>query len=136
MTAMKTRYWMISSFAASLLFAFPAHADNLDGAWANDVSVCSKVFVKKQNKISFSDNADFYGSGFIINGNELEGKLGKCRVTSRKVQGAKIEMSAECATSIAFSADKFGLRVDGPDKITRLFPSMPDMEMTYYRCPR
>jgi hypothetical protein len=108
----------------------------LNGTWANDREVCSKIFVKNGNTISFSDKADFYGSGFIINGNELIGKLGKCRVTSRKVQGAKVELSAECTTDIAFSSDKFALRVDGPDQITRFFPSMPDMEMQYFRCPR
>jgi hypothetical protein len=127
---------MIFGLAANLLFAFPAHSENLNGAWANDLSVCSKIFIKKHNRISFSENADFYGSGFIINGRELIGKLGKCHVTSQKIHGTKIEMSAECATDIAFSSDKFGLRIDGHDQITRFFPSMPGMDMKYYRCPR
>ena len=129
-------YKMIFGLAVSLLCAFPAYSENLNGTWANDLSVCSKIFVKKHNKLSFSENADFYGSGFIINGKELIGKLGRCRVTSQKVHGTDIEMSAECATDIAFSSDKFGLRIDGHNKITRFFPSMPGMEMPYYRCPR
>lgn len=133
---MSVRSKMILGSAAAVLVAFQVHAADLNGAWANDLSVCSKIFVKKKNGISFAENADFYGSGFIINGNELIGKAGKCRVTSRKVQENKIQLAAECATDIALSPDQFSLRVDTNDKITRLFPSMPDMEMQYYRCPR
>lgn len=132
---MSVRNEMLFVLSVCLLFCSPAHAADLSGAWANDVSVCSKIFIKNGDQISFADNADFYGSGFIINGNELIGKFGKCRVTSRKTQENKIQMSAECATNIALSSEQFSLRVDSDDKITRLFPSMPDMTMQYYRCP-
>jgi len=133
---MSIRNQMILGSTVSLLFAFQVHAADLNGAWANDLSVCSKIFVNKNNQMSFADNSDFYGSGFIINGNDIIGKAGKCRVTSRKIQENKIQLAAECATDIALSSDRFSLRVDSDDKITRLFPSMPGMEMQYYRCPR
>ncbi len=133
---MSVRNEALLGLTACLLFASPAHAADLNGAWANDLSVCSKIFVKKDNRILLTENADFYGSGFIINDNALVGKLGKCRVTSRKTQESKIQMSAECATDIALASEQFSLRVDSDDKITRIFPSMPDMEMQYYRCPR
>ncbi len=133
---MSLRNEALYGLAACLLFASRAQAVDLSGAWANNLDVCSKIFVKKDNRISLTENADFYGSGFIINGNEVVGKVGKCRVTSRKTQGNKIQMSAECATDIAVASEQLSLRVDSDDKITRIFPSMPDMEMQYYRCPR
>jgi hypothetical protein len=133
---MSARHEMRFGLAVCLLCALPVHAEDLSGAWANDLSVCAKIFVKRNNRVSFADNADFYGSGFIINGKDFKGKLGKCRVTNRKVQGANIQIFAECATEMAFLSDQFNLRVDAPDKITRFYPSMPGMEMIYYRCPR
>ena len=121
---------------AGLLVSFHAHAASLNGAWATDVDACSKIFIKKNNSVSFADDADLYGSGIIINGNKLQGKLGTCRVVSRKVTGTKVNISARCATDIAFSSLEIILRVDGNNTITRLFPSMLDMEVKYARCPR
>ena len=121
--------------AAGLLLAGYAQAADLNGAWANDVKICSKLFVKKNNKLRLTTNSDFYGSGFIIDGDQVKGKLASCRIKSRKVEGAKMEMTAECATDIANSTDHFVLRIDGEDKITRFFPGMTGIEMTYFRCP-
>jgi len=132
---MAVRNKMFFGFVAYLLFASSAYAVDLNGAWANDVSVCQRIFVKNHNRFSFAQNADFYGSGFIINGNQLVGKLGKCRVTRRNVQGNKIQLTAECATDIAVSPDQFTLRVDSNDTITRLFSTM-GIEMQYHRCPQ
>jgi len=115
--------------AISLLFGFHAFAASLDGAWATDADACSKIFAKKNHKIVFTNDADLYGSGIIISGNKLQGKLGACHVVSRHVQGANVNISATCATDIAFSALSIILRADDNNTITRLFPSMPGMEL-------
>lgn len=121
--------------AIGFLVVIPAHAAGINGLWANDLSVCSKIFKKHGNQISMAKNADFYGSGFIINGKNLRGKLGNCKVTARKDNGARVQLTAECSTEISTSTQQFSLRVDGADKLTRSFPGMPEMSMTYYRCP-
>ena len=36
--------------------------------WASDPSVCSNVFVKNNNRISFAPDAELYGGGFIVEG--------------------------------------------------------------------
>lgn len=127
---------LLFGWVASLLFSFHAHAASLNGAWATDVDACSKIFVKKNNRIAFADDADLYGSGIIINGNKLQGKLGTCHVISRKVQGANVHLSTSCATSVAVSSVEIILSSGGENNaLTRLFPSMPDMEVRYVRCP-
>jgi len=91
---------IILGCAAGLLFAFDAYAVDLNGAWANDVSVCSKIFEKKNNRISMTHNADFFGSGFIIEGDEVRGMLGACRITGRKQEGDATLLQAQCATGV------------------------------------
>jgi len=68
---------------AGFLFAGAAQAADLNGAWANDTSVCPKLFVMKNNRLSMSTNSDFYGSGFIVEGDEVRGKLASCGCFSR-----------------------------------------------------
>jgi len=126
---------LIFGCMAGFLFAGAAQAADLNGAWANDTSLCSKLFVTKNNRLSMSTNSDFYGSGFIVDGDEVRGKLASCRIVSRKVDGATVQATAECATDIANSTDHFELRVDGNDKLTRFFPGMSGIEMSYFRCP-
>ena len=62
--------------AVCIVFSFSANAFDLDGAWTTDDSNCGKVFVKKNNKISMTRNADVFGGGFIIDGdsNQRAGK--------------------------------------------------------------
>ena len=117
------------------LFSSHAHAVDLNGAWANDVNVCSKIFQKKNNKISMTRNADVYGSGFIIAGNQVKGMLASCQIISHKQDGDKMLLKAECVTDMSTSSNQLGLRLDGNDKLTRFYPDMPDMKMDYFRCP-
>ena len=124
---------------AGLVFAAyltgPARAADIDGAWANNPDLCKKIFVKKGNKVSMTRNSDFFGSGFIIDGKHLRGKMASCEVKARKDDGAMINIVAACSTDIAVATNQFSLRVDGDGKLTRFFPGMPDMDMSYFRCP-
>lgn len=120
--------------ATALLFAAPAHAINLNGAWANDASACDKVFARKGGKISVSKNADSYGSGFVIDGNRIRGKVASCTITSRKEDGATVQLIAACSTDVALSPTQFSLKVEDDNRITRLFPGIAEMSTPYVRC--
>ena len=126
---------MMFACAVGLLFVVPAHAADINGAWANDVSVCSKIFVKDKNRISMASNADFYGSGFIIEGEEIRGKIATCHIRARKDDGPIVHLLADCSTDVAVSTNQFSLRIDDGNKLTRFFSGMPGMEMAYFRCP-
>jgi hypothetical protein len=46
-----------------------------------------------------------------------------------------INIIADCATDIMTSNVQFSLKIVEPNKISRVFPGMMDMEISYYRCP-
>ncbi len=80
------------------MFSFSADAFELDGAWATDSSQCRKIFAKKHHTISLNPKSDIYGSGFIVEGNRIRGKLLTCEITDRKQAGAVLNLVARLAS--------------------------------------
>jgi hypothetical protein len=114
-----------------------AHAVDLSGAWATDADQCSHVFIRKgrASRIGFAAFSEQHGGGFIVEANRLRGKFASCKIKSRKEDGEIVNIVAGCATDIMLSNVQFSLKVLEPNKISRMFPGMPDMEISYYRCP-
>jgi hypothetical protein len=110
------------------------HAIELTGAWASQADLCKLVFAKKGNGIVFAELSDLYGSGFIIEGNRIRGKSGRCTITSRKQDGDGLELVASCATSIMNQNMRFSLKVIDDNNLSRLFPEIPGMTLKYTRC--
>ena len=125
----------VAVLIAALYVSPAANALDLNGAWANDVSVCSKIFEKKTNTISMTRDSDMYGSGFIIDGNQIRGKVATCTVKSRKEDGAIINLITSCSTDVALSTVQISLKIDSENQMTRVFPGIPEMQMPYVRCP-
>ena len=125
----------IALFIAALLVSPTAKAADLNGAWANDTAVCNKIFEKKNNNISITRDSDQYGSGFIISGNQIRGKIATCAVKSRKEDGAMLHLIASCSTDVALSTVQLSFKIDSDNQITRVFPGLPEMQMSYVRCP-
>ena len=122
-------------WAGSVFLACSAHAIDLTGVWATDTAACGKVFAKKGNRISFRQDSDMYGSGFIIEGRRIRGRTATCTVTKTKEDNDVVHMLASCATDIMYSNVQFSVKVLGEDKISRIFPGIEGMELPYYRCP-
>jgi hypothetical protein len=122
---------------AGLCVAKQAHALDLSGAWATDADQCSQVFVRKgrSNQIGFTAFSEQHGGGFIVEADRLRGKFARCKIKTRKEDGESVNIIAGCATDIMLSNVQFSLKVLGPDKISRTFPGIQDMEISYYRCP-
>ena len=111
------------------------HAADISGAWASDASVCSKVFVKNNNRISFTPDAELYGGGFIVEGNRASGTFQKCNIKSLKDDGANIHLIAACSDGVMVSDFQFSVKRVGEDKVT-VSPAGPvSMENSYVRCP-
>jgi hypothetical protein len=127
----------IAAMLTSLLLLEEAHAIDLSGAWATNADQCSHVFTRKgrTNLIGFTAFSEQYGGGFIVEADRLRGKFATCRVKTRKEDGGTINIIAGCATDIMLSNVQFSLKVVEPDKISRVFPGVMDMEINYYRCP-
>lgn len=117
-----------------LLLPVQARAFDLSGAWATDAGLCNRVFTKKDNEVVFTELSDLFGSGFIVEGNRIRGKSGRCTITSRKQDGDGIELTAACATSIMNQDLRFNLKIIDDNSLNRLFPDIPGMTLKYVRC--
>src|SRR5690242_20743881 len=84
--------------AASLAMPGAAAAFDLDGAWASDADNCAKVFTRKGSQVTFADMSDVYGGGFIVEGDQITGKYGRCRIKAKKDDGKTINLVAACAS--------------------------------------
>ena len=111
-----------------------AAAADIEGMWASDARLCSKIFVKRGNGFVMAKNADQFGSGFIIEGRKIRGKIASCNIKTTKEDGALVHLIAACATDVMFSDAQLSLRVVDRNKLVRIFPGVSDMEMGFERC--
>jgi hypothetical protein len=119
-----------------IAFGSPVLAIDLNGAWATDASVCNKVFVKKGDIISFVQDSDQFGGGFIMDGNKVRGQMQTCTIKTRKEDGNLVHFLAACASDIMASNVQFSARVIDDNTIARIFPGMGDeLNIKYSRCP-
>src|SRR5215510_12698113 len=121
--------------AALVLVGHAALAIDLNGLWSSDASACDRIFEKKGNSIAFRQDSDMFGSGFIIDGRRIRGSTTSCNITTRKEVDNVIHMVASCATDIMYSKMQFSVRVLDDNRVSRIFPGIDGMELTYYRCP-
>jgi hypothetical protein len=113
----------------------PATAFELNGSWATALSACSQVFIKKGGAISFRQDSDQYGGGFIMEGNKVRGQMQTCSIIRRKEDGDVVHMVAMCATDIMASNVQFSAKIIDDNTIARIFPGMPEFTLSYSRCP-
>jgi hypothetical protein len=76
-----------------------------------------------------------YGSGFIVDGDQIIGKFVRCRIKTRKDDGSNINLIAACASDIMLSSVQLSAKEIDANTLLRLFPGMEGMEITYHRCP-
>jgi hypothetical protein len=85
--------------------------------------------------MSMTRNSDRFGGGFIIEGNQIRGPGRTCKIIGRKEEGTVLNLIASCTTEIALlDAQPITARIDGDDRLTRIYPSFPEAGTTYYRC--
>jgi hypothetical protein len=128
----RTIAWFGALFLSSIM---GAHAADINGVWASDVAVCSKIFVKKAGRVSLAKNADLYGRGFILEPGSVRGKFANCKIKTRKQDGDLVRLIATCATDVMLDNLELTLKPIDDNKIARVFAGLPEMETLYYRCP-
>jgi len=119
---------------SALAMSSSAKASDLDGAWANDASVCSKVFQKSGETITFTDNSDAYGSGFIIENQKIRGKIATCLIKKRKQNLDTIHLIADCSTDVALSTIELSFKIINYNSIIRIYPGVEELNISYKRC--
>ena len=130
------KFAMAATTLTGLILLEEAHATDLSGAWATDADQCSRVFVRKgrAGQIGFTALSSQHGGGFIVEADHLRGKFARCKIKARKEDGQTVNIIADCASDIMLSNVQFSLKALEPNKISRIFPGMPEMEVSYYRC--
>jgi hypothetical protein len=117
------------------LISFSANAFDLNGAWTTDESNCAKVFAMQNKKLTMTRNSDVFGGGFIVEGTQMRGQAKSCKITSRKEEGSVLNLIASCSTDIAvLGTQQISAKIEDDNRLTRIFPSFPEMGTTYYRC--
>ena len=131
------QFAVIAAMVAGLHDSKQASAVDLAGAWASSADECPNVFVRRgrAKQIEFSALSDQHGGGFIVEADRLRGKFARCKIKSRKEDGDTVNIIASCATDIMLSNVQFSLKMLDPDKISRIFPGIEDMAISYHRCP-
>ncbi|KRQ90358.1 hypothetical protein [Bradyrhizobium valentinum] len=119
---------------SSVPSAAEAPAIELTGAWATHADLCSQVFTKRDNRVVYAEFSELFGSGFIIEGDRIRGRTGTCSIKSRKQQGNGLELSAACASSIMTQDVRFSLTIINDNNVSRSFPEIAGMSLTYTRC--
>jgi hypothetical protein len=123
------------SCAACIFLDSAALAFDLTGAWATDAAACDKVFSRKGKSISFRPDSDMFGSGLIIDGKRIRGRMASCTIKTSREDGAITHMLAGCATDIMLQTVQFSVKVIDDNRIVRIFPGIDGMELIYHRCP-
>jgi hypothetical protein len=72
-------------------------------------------------------DADNYGSGFVVDGNQVRGKIATCNIKSRKEEAGLVHLITSCSTDVALQTVQLSFN--------RIFPGAPEMSVTYSRCP-
>ena len=126
---MNWSYWkqMVLACSFGLFVAASARAADINGAWVSDVSACSRAFDTKDNNIVIYD-----AGAFVIDDKSVRGKSAMCDIKARKDDGQFVRLLVKCPADIA--ENQFNLRLDSANKLTRIFPGMPQMNKSYVRC--
>jgi hypothetical protein len=112
-----------------------AKAASIEGVWANKSSACADIFAKsKKGVVLFRKNSEAFGSGFIIEGDKIRGKMLACKIVRRNEEGDKIHLLASCSSDVVLDTIQFSLRLLDDKHIVRLFPGIPELEFSYERC--
>jgi hypothetical protein len=122
------------ALSITVSFAPRARSADLNGAWAQDHTVCTKVFVKGGNKIVFTPNAELYGSGVLIEGKQATGSFQKCRIKSTRADGDVLHVPAACSTGVMISDTEVTVKVVDENNIRLTLDGPDPIEHSLVRC--
>jgi len=133
---MTIRHLSLKSLFTGLIVMFgqTCLAADIAGVWSDNSQKCNQIFVRNGSSVSFASDSDQHGSGLIIDGNSIKGKMATCRITHRKMDGDTLHLVASCATDIMLDTMQFSVRMLGENKFSRIYPGVPELEQRYERC--
>jgi hypothetical protein len=89
--------------------------------WASDTGYCGKIFALKGRQATFREDSGMFGSGFIVDADQIRGRTAKCKIIKSRTEGSAIYVMSSCATDIMLSNVELSLKVINEDQIDRIF---------------
>jgi hypothetical protein len=113
----------------------PATQPNHYSAPATDADERGKVFVEKDDQISFAQFSEEHGGGFVANGNGVRSKTLKCKIRSMKQTRYTVDVQAACASEFVASSVHLRIKILSDNSLSRIFPdpAMKGIELIFYR---
>ena len=130
---MKASLWFLVMPLAAFLGS-PSYAFDLTGAWSTSADACPNVFAKTGTTITFKQDAELNGGGFIVEGNNIHGPAFKCSIKARKEDSAVTHLLATCSTQIMIDQMQVSYKVQDDNTIVRFFPGLDSLGQTFSRC--
>lgn len=128
-------FLLASGFCHAFINSAAAQAAGIEGIWASKSSVCQNVFSRSKNGIvSFKEDSDAFGSGFVVEGDRIKGRFLVCKIIRRNQEKDLVHLLASCSSDVLLDTIQFSLRVLDDSRIIRVFPGIPELEFTYERC--
>ena len=112
----------------------PTQAADLNGAWTIDIGSCDQVFTKKNNKLTFKQDADLNAGGLLIQGKQITGTFQKCTIKSFRDDGSDMKVIASCSDGVTVSDVSFDVKISGENNMTLSSKEPVPVEMRYVRC--
>jgi len=112
----------------------PTQAADLNGAWTIDIGSCDQVFTKKNNKLTFKQDADLNAGGLLIQGKRITGTFQKCTIKSFRDDGSDMKVIASCSDGVTVSDVSFDVKISGENNMTLSSKEPVPVEMRYVRC--
>lgn len=74
---------------------------SLQGAWLEEGTPCSEVFIASARGIAFRRPANAFAPAFIVSGKQLSTPLATCRLAGRSAKGERQVLRLSCTTTVA-----------------------------------
>jgi hypothetical protein len=137
MSAMKRRVCLlVLSLAATPLHGALAQSGQIQGAWLEEGSTCTDVFVPTRNAIAFKRPANAFAPAFIISGQRLSTPLATCRLVGVNRSGERRILRLSCMTAITIDSARAIVSLGADGKLTRYHSAEGGIATEYQRCTR
>lgn len=113
-----------------------AQAGPLQGAWLEEGSSCTSVFLATPKAIAFKRPASAFAPAFIVSGKRLSTPLATCRLVGVVPSGERQVLRLSCATSVSIDTARAIFSVASDGNLYRYHSMEGGIATKYMRCAR
>ncbi|HEV7260508.1 MAG TPA: hypothetical protein VGN82_22190 [Bosea sp. (in: a-proteobacteria)] len=110
-----------------------AQAGPLEGAWVEEGTACTTVFVSASH-VGFRRPASAFAPAFIISGKRLTTPLATCRIAGARTSGQRHLLALRCTTTVSSSSALAVLAPAEGGGLNRFSAAEGGIATRYQRC--